>query len=277
MSAAPQIFDTELLIRRQGMAQMPLFLNSEFEVALLDRLNDVTREFEQAALLGDNTMIEALRAHPKIKNISCLGPGHFNDERIKLPPQSMDLMISAWHMGWLNDVPGYLAQVKHILKPDGWFLAVFYGGESLIELRQALWQADEEISGGVNMRVAPMIDLRDAAALLQRAQFALPVADHDVITVHYPDMFAVMRELRMAGLTNMLTGRPKSLTTKNYFLRAAQIYAEKFSLPDGRIPATAEVISLSAWAPSEGQQKAMIPGTATQRLADALNATEHKV
>ncbi|HRJ11860.1 MAG TPA: SAM-dependent methyltransferase, partial [Alphaproteobacteria bacterium] len=170
-----------------------------------------------------------------------------------------------------------LAQVKHILKPDGWFLAVFYGGESLIELRQALWQADEEISGGVNMRVAPMIDLRDAAALLQRAQFALPVADHDVITVHYPDMFAVMRELRMAGLTNMLTGRPKSLTTKNYFLRAAQIYAEKFSLPDGRIPATAEVISLSAWAPSEGQQKAMIPGTATQRLADALNATEHKV
>lgn len=277
MTAAPQIFDSELMIRRQGMAQLPLFLNEEFERALLDRLNDVTREFEHVALLGDTTLVGALREHPKIKHVTCLGPGAFTDEIIKLPPQSTDLIISAWHMGWLNDVPGYLAQIKNILKPDGWFLAVLYGGESLIELRTALWEADEEISGGVSVRVAPMIDLRDAAGLLQRANFALPVADHDVITVQYPDMFSLMREIRMAGLSNILTGRRKGLTTKKLFLRAAQIYQEKFGLADGQIPATAEIISLSAWAPADTQQKAMIPGTATQRLADALNATEHKV
>lgn len=258
------------------MAQMPLFLNVEYEAAILDRLNDVKRNFDHAALLGDTNMIEALRTHPKIKEVSCLGPGSFADEIVKLPPQSTDLVISAWHMAMMNDVPGYLAQIKNILKPDGWFLAIFYGGESLIELRQSLWLADEELSGGVSMRVAPMIDLRDAAGLLQRAGFALPVADHDLITVQYPDMFAVMRELRMAGLTNILKDRRKSFTGKQFFMRAAQIYQEKFGA-DGMIPTTAEVISLSAWAPAETQQKPMIPGTATQRLADALQATEHKV
>ncbi len=256
---------------------MPLFLNQEFEIALLDRINDVTRQFEHAVLLGDTTMVEALRAHPKIKQVSCMGPGAFAEETINLPPQSADLIISAWQIGHVNDVPGYFAQIKQILKPDGWFLAVFYGGESLIELRNALWQADEEISRGVSVRVSPMIDLRDAAALLQRTNFALPVADHDVITVQYPDMFAVMRELRMAGLSNILMGRRKHFTAKKLFMRAAQIYAEKFGLPDGKAPATAEIISLSAWAPAETQQKPMIPGTATQRLSDALNATEHKV
>lgn len=256
---------------------MPLFLNEEFEAALLDRLHDVTRDFEHVVLLGDTMMVGALRQHPKIKHVSCMGPGSFEHEKIDLPPQSADLVISAWQLNQVNDVPGYLTQIKNILKPDGWFLALFYGGESLIELRQSLWLADEEISGGVSVRVAPMIDLRDAAALLQRANFALPVADHDLITVQYPDMFAVMRELRMAGLNNILKERRRAFTPRKLFLRAAQIYQEKFGLPAGGVPATAEVISLSAWAPAENQQKAMIPGTATQRLADALNATEHKV
>jgi len=271
MQAVPQIFDDALLARRLAQAREPLFLNAEFETALIDRLDDVTREFYVAALLGnaEKGMEEKIKDHPKIKNLS---PSHS-----LVLPQSHDLIISCWEMGFINDVPGYLAQIKNALRPDGWFLAVFYGGETLIELRHALWQADEEILGGVTPRVAPMIDLRDAAGLLQRAGFALPVADYEIITAHYNDLFALMRELRGAGLNNMLVERRKDFTPKKYFLRAAEIYAEKFGLPNGKIPATVEVISLSAWAPSVVQQKPLIPGTATQRLADALNATEHQV
>jgi hypothetical protein len=176
-----------------------------------------------------------------------------------------------------NDVPGYLAQIKQSLKPDGWFLAVFYGGESLIELRDVLWRTDEEVLRGVSPRVAPMIDLRDAAGLLQRAGFALPVADSETVTIHYENLFALMQELRRAGLANALTERRKTLTSKKYFMRAAEIYAEKYGLPDGKIPVSTEIIFLSAWAPAATQQQAMIPGTATQRLADALNATEHRL
>lgn len=272
MQLPPQIFDDALIARRRARAAASLFLNAEFEQALLDRLDDVTLNFENALLLGYGAMSAALNNHPKIRNLTSA------PSLLALPsPHSYDLVISAWELGFINDVPGHLFQIQQILKPDGWFLAVFYGGETLIELRQALWLAEEEILGGVSPRVAPMIDLRDAAALLQRANFALPVADHDTITVQYPDMFALMRELRAAGLNNGLTERRRNFTPKNYFMRAAQIYAEKFGLPDGRIPATVEIISLSAWAPAASQQKPLLPGSATQRLADALQATEHRV
>jgi len=269
MQSVPQIFDDALLKQRLARARGPLFLNAEFEAALLDRLDDVTRDFDAAVLFGESEIRERVKNHSKIKNIS--------SSHALTIPQSHDLSISCWELGFINDVPGYLAQIKQTLRPDGWFLAVFYGGETLIELRHALWQADEEILGGVTPRVAPMIDLRDAAGLLQRAGFALPVADYEIITVHYNDMFALMRELRGVGLNNMLAERRKDFTPKKYFLRAAEIYAEKFGLPNGKISATVEVISLSAWAPAAYQQKPMIPGTATQRLADALNATEHQV
>ena len=271
MNAVPQIFDDAALAARRRRAKAPLFLNAEFEAALLDRLNDVARGFDAALLLGDSEINEKLRNHPKIKKLAVSSSQPLS----LLPPY--DLIISAWQIGATNDVPGYLAQIKQCLKPDGWFLAVFYGGESLIELRQALWQADEEILRGVSPRVAPMIDLRDAAGLLQRAQFALPVADSETVTIHYNNLFALMQDLRGAGLANALTDRRKTFTGKKYFMRAAEIYAKKYGLPDGKIPVTAEVIFLSAWAPATTQQKPMLPGTATQRLADALNATEHNL
>ena len=267
MQSVPQIFDDTLLACRRARAT-PLFLNAEFEAALFDRVHDVTRAFEK---VGASGVAEKNFLHPKIKHPDFLTyPFH-------LPPHTYDLLLSTWELGFINDVPGYLAQIRQVLKPDGWFLAIFYGGESLIELRQALWQADEEILGGVTPRIAPMIDLRDAAGLLQRAGFALPVADYETVTVHYHDMFALMRDLRSAGLNNMLCERRKYFTPKKYFLRAAQIYTEKFGLPDGKIPVTSEIIHLSGWAPSAVQQKPMLPGTATQRLADALNAAEHRV
>jgi SAM-dependent methyltransferase len=276
MSAVPQIFDDAILATRARRAEVPLFLNAEFEARLLDRLNDVTREFESALLLTEGRGERGEDRykkfhHPKIKTL------HSQSHTSYLTPHTYDLVISAWELGSINDVPGYLAQIKQSLKPDGWFLAVFYGGESLIELRQVFWQADEEVLRGVSPRVAPMIDLRDAAGLLQRAQFALPVADSETVTIHYDNLFALMAELRGAGLANALTERRKTLTSKKYFLRAAEIYAEKYGLPDGKISVSAEVIFLSAWAPDASQQKAMIPGTATQRLADALNATEHRL
>jgi hypothetical protein len=277
MPNAPQIFDADLLFRHHARAASPLFLNAEFEKELIDRLQDVRRDFPAAALLGDDAMAPTLRDHSKISTLTHLSHNDLAQGTISLPSQSMDLVISAWHLASLNDVPGYLIQIQKILKPDGWLLALFYGGESLVELRQTFWQADEEIFGGVHPRVAPMIDLRDAAGLLQRTQFALPVADHHIVTIHYDNLFKIMQELRQSGLQNALTERRKSFTPKKYFMRAAEIYQEKFGLTDGKIPVTAEVISLSAWAPAASQQQALLPGSATQRLADALQATEYKL
>lgn len=271
MTGIPQIFDEALVTSRARRAAMPFFLNAEMEARLLDRLEDVTREFETALLLGDNEMSERVRHHPKVKKLTV---SHYHS--LPLSP-SHDLILSTWQLGTINDVPGYLSQIKQCLKPDGWFLAVFYGGETLYELRQVLMQTDNEFWGGAAPRVVPMIDLRDAAGLLQRAGFALPVADSEVVTVQYDNLFALMHDLRRAGLTNALAERRREFTPRRYFMRAAEIYVETYGTEGGKIPVSIEAIFLSAWAPAETQQRAMIPGTATQRLADALHAVEHKV
>lgn len=270
MTGIPQIFDEALVAARARRATEPFFLSAEMEARLLDRLEDVTREFESVGMRHEAWRNNTF-SHPKIKNLNFLSYAS------GLTPHAHDLIISMWELGTINDVPGYLSRIKQCLKPDGWFLAVFYGGETLYELRQVLMQADNEFWGGAAPRVAPMIDLRDAAGLLQRAGFALPVADSEVVTVEYDNLFALMRDLRRVGWANALTDRRRTFTPRRYFMRAAEIYAETYGTSAGKIPVSIEAIFLSAWAPAETQQRAMIPGTATQRLADALNATEHRV
>ena len=193
-----------------------------------------------------------------------------DEENLPLAPERFDLAVSALSLQHLNDLPGALVQLRRVLKPDGLFLGCLLGGQSLHELRTVLAVAETEICGGVSPRVAPFADVRDMGGLLQRAGFALPVADSEPLTVRYADMFGLLRDLRAMGATNALMARLRRPSAKGLFIRAAQVYAERFADPDGRVRATFEMIFLSGWAPHESQQKPLPPGSARMRLAGAL-------
>ncbi|NJC40933.1 SAM-dependent methyltransferase [Brevundimonas alba] len=190
-----------------------------------------------------------------------------------LPDQSQDLIVSLMSLHWANDLPGALAQIRRALRPDGLFLGALLGAGTLKELRAVLTEAELEVRGGAQARVSPFADGFDGAALLQRAGFALPVSDVDRLTVRYPDLYALVRDLRAMGETNALAGAVRPMS-RAMLARAAELYAERFADPDGRIRATFEIVHLAGWAPHEGQQKPLPRGSAKVRLADALGVRE---
>jgi SAM-dependent methyltransferase len=198
-----------------------------------------------------------------------------DDEALPFAEASFDLVVSPLQLHTLDDVPGLFAQIRRTLRPDGLFLAVAPAAETLAELRASLAAAEAEFSGGASPRVAPFASLQSLAGLLQRAGFALPVADVDRLTLRYDDMFALVRDLRAMGETNALAARSRRPPPRRLFERAAAIYHERFSDPDGRIRATFELASLSGWAPHASQPAPLRPGSAKSRLADALGAVEH--
>jgi SAM-dependent methyltransferase len=194
---------------------------------------------------------------------------------LAIEPGSADLIVSLMTLHWANDLPGALSQIRRALKPDGLFIGTLLGAATLKELRAVLTEAELAERGGAQARVSPFADGYDGAALLQRAGFALPVSDVDRVTVRYPDLFALVRDLRAMGETNQLAGAIRPLT-RSIMARAAALYAERFGDADGRIPATFEVVNLAGWAPHESQQKPLPRGSAKTRLADALNVREMK-
>jgi NADH dehydrogenase [ubiquinone] 1 alpha subcomplex assembly factor 5 len=160
-----------------------------------------------------------------------------------------DLAVSALALHWAGDLPGALIQLRRALKPGGLFLAAMFGGSTLVELRTVLIEAELIEEGGASPRVSPAAELADVAALLLRAGFAMPVADAEKISVTYRDALALMRDLRGMGETNALAARRPTPLRRATLARAAALYAERFGLPDGRIPATFEILFLTGWAP----------------------------
>jgi len=197
-----------------------------------------------------------------------------DEEALPFADGTFDLVVSALALQLVNDLPGTLVQIRRALKPDGLFLAALLGGETLDELRQSFAAAESEVEGGVSPRVAPFADLRGLGALLQRAGFALPVADADRLVVRYDSAFALMHDLRRMGATNALIDRRRTPLRRATLMRMAEIYAQRFADADGRLRATFEIVWLSGWAPHPGQQQPLKPGTAKARLADALGTRE---
>jgi SAM-dependent methyltransferase len=197
-----------------------------------------------------------------------------DEEALPFRDASVDLVVSALALQFVNDLPGTLIQIRRALRPDGLLLAALTGGESLFELREAFALAEAEVEGGVSPRIAPFADLRDLGALLQRAGFALPVTDVDRITVRYASPLALMHDLRRMGAGNILFERRKKPLRRATLRRLADIYAERFADADGRIRATFDIVWLSGWAPHESQQQPLKPGSARTRLADALHTRE---
>ena len=258
---------------------------------IAERLDDVTHRFPLALDLGGRggILARALQGRGGIETlVHCdlspamarlaAGDGRpsvvADEEALPFAGERFDAVFSSLSLHWVNDLPGALLQVRRALRPDGLFLAALFGGGTLAELRGALMQAEIEVEGGASPRVSPFVDVRDAGALLQRAGFALAVADVDSITADYPDAFGLMAELRGMGEANAVKDRRRGLTRRATLMRAAQIYAERHAGADGRLPATFQVIYLTAWAPHESQQQPLAPGSARTRLSEALDTEE---
>jgi SAM-dependent methyltransferase len=223
------------------------------------------------------TLIEADLSSAMLARVGASGPRVVVDEeRLPFAEASLDLAVSLLSLHWTNDLVGALIQIRRALKPDGLFLGAFLGGATLTELRQSLTEAEAEIAGGSGPRVSPFADALDAAGLLQRAGFALPVSDIDRVTVRYDHPLKLLADLRAMGETNVLFDRPRRRLTRAVLARTFEIYAERFGEPDGRLPATFEIVSLTGWAPAESQPKPLKPGSAKMRLADALGVVEHR-
>ena len=288
MDAPAALFDTALARRRLARAE-----RGGYAGFLLDRLAEDLDDRLGAVLRGFTTVLDLATPAPAATRI--LAARYPEALRVRLAPLpedgcvivgdpellpvaagSIDLAVSLLALHAVNDIPGTLIQLCRALRPDGLFVGCLLGGATLTELRQSFGQAESEIEGGISPRVAPFAAVREVGALLQRAGFALPVADTDTLTVRYADVFGLMRDLRAMGLTNVLTDRRRTPLRRATLLRAAEVYAERFSDADGRIRATFEVLWLSGWVPHASQQKPLRPGTAQSRLADALGTVELK-
>ncbi len=295
MTDSMNVFDRRLVRRHRDRAAETLdghdFLFREVAERLADRLDDVTRQFPRALDLGchGGEIAANLRGRGGIETlIQCdpsvamarraAGNGSLtlaaDEELLPFAPASFDLVISNLSLHWVNDLPGCLLQVRDSLKPDGLFLAAMLGGDTLQELREVLMEAELSESGGVSPRISPFADLRDAGGLLQRAGFALPVVDGDRLTASYPDILKLMRDLRLMGEGNAGQARAGRGLRRATIARADELYRQRFGDMDGRLPASFQIIYLTAWAPHADQQAALRPGSARGRLADALGTIE---
>jgi SAM-dependent methyltransferase len=272
-TTAPVLFDRTLLRARQDRALRvgaATFLLDRVAEDMAERLHAVLREFNSAVDIGTpgDQVRNALVG--RLNQLIRVDLPEQESEPLPLQPASLDLVVSALALQFVNDLPGVLAQIRRVLRPDGLLLAAMIGGDTLTELRQSFAAAEAELEGGVSPRVAPFADLRDIGALLQRAGLALPVTDVDRIIVRYDSAFALMQDLRRMGATNILLERRRTPTRRATMLRMAQIYGERFADADGRIRATFDVIWLSGWAPHESQQQPLKPGSAKAGLAEAV-------
>ncbi len=265
----PALTDRAALARQRARAArrgVELFLHREAAAEIEERLNEVNRTFTAPAVVTcfPEPWREIL---PQAKIVP-------DAEVLDLEAGAHDLVIHALSLHWANDPVGQLVQCRRALKADGLLLAVLFGGQTLHELRASLAEAESGLTGGLSPRILPMGEIRDLGALLQRAGFALPVADAVKMTVTYQTAFHLMAELRAMGEGNALAARARRAAPRALFPEAARIYAENYAAPEGRVRATFELIYLTGWAPHESQQKPLRPGSAAARLAEALGTEE---
>jgi SAM-dependent methyltransferase len=288
-----QIFDRPRHARRRARSARRFgeysFLKEAAAEDIALRLSSINRRFDRVLDLGahDGTLSQVLRSDSLLVDrigdiVSCdLSPAFAkpslgvvaDEEALPFADASFDLVVSALSLHWVNDLPGALIQIRRALKPDGLFIGAVFGGRTLAELRQSLLAAEEEVRGGAANRVSPFIDVIDGAGLLQRTGYSMPVADADARTVRYANPMRLLEDLRGMGETSALARQGPPLT-RGILMRAMEIYAGRFSDPDGRTRATFEFVTLSGWAPGPDQPAPKRPGSATARLADALGVEE---
>ncbi|WP_069189413.1 methyltransferase domain-containing protein [Candidatus Terasakiella magnetica] len=272
------------------------FLHKEVAARLCDRLDDVVRDFPLALDIGchGGDVASVLRDYPKVKKLIQCDLSEkmvkranaqnatslvVDEEFLPFAPNSFDLIVSNLSLHWTNDLPGALLQINRCLKPDGLFIGTMFGTETLRELRQCLNETEMEVDGGISPRISPFADVRDAGMLLQRAGFNLPVVDADSIDVRYENPMKLLKDLKGMGENNKVLERRKNFTKRELIFKAMQKYMEEFTGDDGRVPATFQVMFMTAWKDDPSQQKPLKPGAGitgdAKKLADALGVPEH--
>jgi SAM-dependent methyltransferase len=272
MSQPPILADRDALARHRARAtalpghDAAMFLHRLALADIQERLNEVNRRFTAPAVVSgfpefwQDLMPAALQV--------------MDDDALCLAVGTHDLIVHAMALHWANDPLGQLLQCRRALRPDGLLIAVLPGGRSLHELRSALAEAEAQVTGGLSPRVLPMGEIRDLGGLMQRAGFALPVADNLEQRVEYRDFPALLADLRASGETNALASRLRHMTRRTVLATAGALYAKNFVSPEGRLIATAELVFLTGWAPHDSQQQPLRPGSAKARLADVLGVQE---
>lgn len=266
--ATTLLTDRDALLRNRKRALWnPAFFLQEAAIdEVKDRLSFVNKAFTKLTIItGFSDLWQ--RAFPDACVIA-------DNDTLDLEEATSELIIHAMCLHWSNDPVGQMVQARRALVPDGLFLAVFFGGQTLHQLRSALAQAESDLRGGLSPRVVPMGDIRDLGALLQRAGFALPVADLVPLDASYADPLALMKDLRAMGETNALAGRIRHFSRRDVLQRAFEIYIDNFGTPDGRVAAAFDLVTLTGWAPGPDQPQPLRPGSATSRLADVLGTSE---
>lgn len=268
MNAPPRLFDRALRRRRLDRAAAGFagadFLHRRAALDLAERLGGILQSFPlgvdlsahagafREALAEEAPQAVGILIEADLSARMLRGRGGLrvvaDDERLPFADASLDLVVSNLGLHWTNDVVGALVQARHALKPGGLFLAALLGGVTLRELRQSLVAAESEILGGAGSRVSPFADVGDAAGLLGRAGFREAVTDVDRVTVTYEHPLRLLQDLRRMGETSVLADRHPKPLTRALLARAFELYAERFGLPDGRVPATFEIITLTGWA-----------------------------
>lgn len=295
MTVSPLLFDRALHRARLDRAAPDYaaadFLKERAAGDVVMRLETILRRFPVAVDLGarNGHFFKALSESDARANIDTLIEADLSgrmlggrdtlrvvadEERLPFGDATLDLIVSTLSLHWTNDLVGALIQIRRALRPDGLFVGAIFGGATLTELRQCLLAAESELSDGAAMRVSPFADAIDAAGLLQRAGFALPVADVDRVKVRYSHPIKLLQDLRAMGETSVLLDRSRKPLSRKVLFRAMELYVERFAEPDGKVPATFEIVSVTGWAPHESQQKPLRPGSAKMRLADALGVKE---
>jgi SAM-dependent methyltransferase len=293
---APDLIDRDVVARRRDRIAAGFedfdFLKSAVADRIIERIDTIKRDLPHVLDAGCHTggLTSRLLDHPKIKTVKAFDPSpvmaKMTAERLGIDAvaapfedipfegERFDAVVSAFALHWSNDLPGSLIQLAHRLNSDGVLLVALAGGETLSALRNCLASAESEMTGGMSPRVLPMGDVRDMGGLISRAGLTMAVADSDVITVTYPDLFKLMEELRAMGETNAMTDRIKCPTPRKIFLRTAELYQSKYGDAEDRLPVEFEIITLTGWAPDASQPQPLKPGSAETRLAEALGADE---
>ncbi len=281
MDSEMRVFDRAAVRRHRDRAAATVGVLADVlrdaAARLLDRLDDTTRRFTRALDVGGRGVVAPLLRARGIEVVSCdLSPAMAarnggwtvaaDEERLPFAPASFDLIVASLSLHWVNDLPGALIQFRQALSPDGLLLASLPALGTLAELRDALTRAEAALTGGASPRVSPFPDLRDCAALLQRAGFALPVADVEDLTLLYADRLALLRDLRAAGESNAVWLRDRRVPPRGLFPAALALLPEQ----DGRVAATLRLAMLTGWAPAPSQAKPAARGSGRVSLADAL-------
>lgn len=259
MQSNPVIFDHKRALQHKARAAKNFaahdFLFCEIEERIAERLLEVKREFTRK--------LEISGRPEKIDQ-------RFLETEMLMNDGGYDLITCPGGLHWVNDLPGVLAQIQRLLAADGCFIAILPGGETLKELRMSLEQAELAMRGGISPRVSPFIDVRDAGSLLQRAGFALPVVDSEIITIEYDHPLKLLADLRGMGETNALVSSVKHFTPRRVMMAAMEHYQKNFSNEAGRVVATIELVTLTGWKPHESQQKPAIRGSGKVNLNEVL-------